>query len=88
MSSLPPESRAFPFCAKCTAETTSQNAGSIVSINGIGTRFDPDSSARCDECGSILKEKRFCIAWIPIRSLGWYHVVYRSDGRYYSRRLK
>jgi hypothetical protein len=67
--------RSEPFCSSCTASTTPDSAGELVSVNGIGHVLY-GWSGRCDRCQSVIKRLFICILFIPIWPLARYRVIY------------
>ena len=78
----------FPgFCKNCDAATTTESAGSTVTVNGIGTKIY-GSKSPCPHCGSTIQTKFFVVIFIPLIPLGKYRTKWATPTRYISRRLK
>jgi len=75
------------YCKACQAATTPRVAGSMTTINGIGTSLygakDP-----CPECGSAIQTKFFVFFFIPLIPLGKFRTKWTCPGQYLSRRVK
>jgi hypothetical protein len=73
------------FCARCLQETTAQGAGDLTTHWSVGKAFGP-GEAPCDQCGSVRRELRFVVLFLPVRRMGWYRVLHVSRSRFLSRR--
>ena len=75
------------FCQSCDAATTTESAGSTMTVNGLGTKIyggkDP-----CGQCGSVVQTKFFVVLFIPLIPLGKYRTKWATPSRYISRKLK
>lgn len=72
--------RSEPFCSTCTASTTSDSAGELFSVNGIGHVLY-GWSGRCDRRRSVIKRLFVCILFIPVWPLARYRVIYAPPER-------
>ena len=75
------------FCKSCDASTTPESAGSTHTVNGIGTKIY-GSKSPCQQCGSSIQTKFFCVIYIPLIPLGKYRLKWATPSRYISRKLK
>jgi hypothetical protein len=75
------------FCKKCALESTSQSAGNLRTINGIGTAF-VGSSDPCPNCKSVVRRVWFTFLLVPVVPLGRYRVMQISPQQFFSRSLR
>jgi hypothetical protein len=85
-----PECRDFAanpsFCAKCITEATSETAGSLYSVNGIGGMLI-ERQRRCPECHSIVA-RRYEGGSFGTGPKAYFRILYASPTTFYSRKLK
>jgi hypothetical protein len=73
------------FCARCLQETTDEAAPDLWTHCGVGKDFGPPRNA-CSQCGSVVRQVRFVILFLPFRRRGRYRVLYLSRSEFLSRR--
>jgi hypothetical protein len=73
------------FCQRCLQDTSGQSAGDLTTHWSVGKAFGPPQRP-CGECGSMLREVRFVVLFLPVRRLGQYRVLHLTRAQFLSRR--
>lgn len=66
------------FCEKCIDETNPESTGNLETFNFIGSTIRTIGGL-CPTCRSVIAEKRYVVLGIPIKSNGYFRVIYLSS---------